>query len=61
MKVAYYRVFHNDPHAEIVTGAPTLLIDSEPTIVVKKTSTGKLVMYFHYACSGLWMNRERIE
>lgn len=61
MKSAYYRVFHNETHVETTNGAPTLLVDSEPYLSVKKTATGKLVMYFYFKSGNLWMNRPRIK
>jgi hypothetical protein len=33
---------------EHVNGCPTLLIDSEPAMVVVKNSVGRLVIYLHW-------------
>ena len=53
MHVAYYRIFHQSRYAEFVNGAPTLLVDSEPALVVKKNPLGRLIIYAHYTCRDL--------
>ena len=36
-----------------MNGAPTLLVDSEPALVVKKNPLGRLIIYAHYTCRDL--------
>jgi hypothetical protein len=46
---AYYRgLLDRSIFWEYVNGCPTLLIDSEPAMVVVKNSVGRLVIYLHW-------------
>jgi hypothetical protein len=49
MYVRYFRGLVGDNVFWVsVNGCPTLLIDSEPAMVVVKNSAGRLVMYLHW-------------
>jgi hypothetical protein len=63
MGICYYRILVGDNYRESVNGCPTLLIDSEPAMVVVRNSAGRLVMYLHYKSRDMYgiyaFNRSR--
>lgn len=54
MKDAYVRWILKYPyHAEYRGGCPTLLIDSQPSLVCRKTPEGNIEIFEHYRYKGL--------
>lgn len=49
MDIAYFRgVLNRKIYWEYVNGCPSILVGSEPTMVVKRGSVGNLIVYLHF-------------